>query len=348
MMYNKIIAILLLGLLTATAIPVIGVNSLSQELDEEIHHQIDTEENDSYQLATNSQEEKFTTIKDISASNKEELLADSSKDYDNVETTEEIITQTVHDADTLLVSGIKYTQPYFDDWDSIITGRDTGIGVYPVNGIDLKNLPLFVTTKTYFQLEVKDIRELPRESIDLYYRIWNLYNDWSEWTIYKDRDDNPYESVKKGFTLKYEGLHIIEYYAKDDRGNIEKPVHRLTCMVDDTPPVTSTSKNRLFIILDATDHTGKHVSDRFLPYEDVPVFLPVWLHHIHYRYKIGNNGIWSSWKTGDLNQDIVIQPGIRYFIGMPIYVEFYAEDILGNREIIKNEVFEYNNPFFPL
>ncbi|MCD6412062.1 MAG: hypothetical protein J7L20_06565 [Thermoplasmata archaeon] len=68
-------------------------------------------------------------------------------------------------------------------------------------------------------------------------------------------------------------------------------------------------------------------------------FPPVGLFYIRYRYKIGENGEWTDWFTSEL----------QYFTGYitithnstlePVYVDYYAIDILGNKEETHHDVF---------
>ena len=261
---------------------------------------------------------------------------------DNVGNTETTKSQIVNVDDTPPTSNISYSQPYFNDWESILNDN----AITPDDAlykIDPEDIPLFVTTDTHFQLTAEDKGKCPVGVVDIFYRTWNLYDGWSDWTVYKEEKDNPYETHKKGFTLNYEGLHYIEYYAEDLLGNTEKTIHKLSCMVDDTPPRT-VGYGYMSVILDATDYGGKHVSD-ILPFDDLPEFLPVWLHHIHYRYKIGERGRWTEWQTGDMNRNVRITLGPGDMYGTPIYVDYYAVDILGNTEETHHDVF--TNDLFP-
>ncbi|HEC81346.1 MAG TPA: hypothetical protein ENI42_02825, partial [Thermoplasmatales archaeon] len=93
--------------------------------------------------------------------------------------------------------------------------------------------PFFVTTNTHFLLHSKDNQsECNVGARNIYYRIWNIYSGWSNWSIYQD---GPFSTP--GFTLKEECLHYIEYYSDDYLGNKET-VHNISCYVDNTPPTT--------------------------------------------------------------------------------------------------------------
>lgn len=346
-MDNRIITILVLGLLIISTLPAMNSSTLMQKVDEDKNLAITEDkksEDINLQLHQSSSKEELISCKENNEWKQDTSVSSAAENNEQQKKPLKRKFQTTKEDNIQMNSTIKYSQPYFDDWENIINQQTVETDKHN-DEIDPEKIPLFVTTNTHFQIEVTNPGKCPKESIDLFYRTWNLHNDWSEWKVYKEVNNSPFETYKKGFSLEYEGIHHIEYYAKDCQNNSE-PVHNLTCMVDNTPPVTTNAPYPFYIVLDAKDYGGKQTSN-ILPFENVPKYLPVWLHHIHYRFKTGDNAKWSTWKTGDVNRDILIQPTLRYFFGIPLYVEYYAEDMLGNTETIHHETFTYQNPFFP-
>ena len=182
--------------------------------------------------------------------------------------------------------------------------------------------PFFVTTHTHFLLYSKDNQsECNVGARNIYYRIWNTNSGWSNWMIYQN---GPFSTP--GFTLKEECLHYIEYYSDDYLGNKET-VQNISCYVDNTPP-TTIGYGYYPIHLIAHD-PGKGGCPAVGGY------------HVHYRHKVGDNGEWSQWFVGGLNEDITLwlpEQGVSP-MGQPIYVDYYAVDILGNKEEIHHDVF---------
>ena len=199
------------------------------------------------------------------------------------------------------------------------------------------SLPLFVTNHTYFRPQAQDQGRCLVGVGAIYYRTWNTFDGWTDWQEYEEKQ-GPISAAKLGFTLKKQGLNYIEYYSQDLLQNKEKTVHNLSCIVDDTPPETQAFGYNP-IILRTTEHGGKYIpkdpTGTNMPME----FPPVGLFYICYRYKIGENGEWTDWFTSEL----------QYFTGYitithnstlePVYVDYYAIDILGNKEETHHDVF---------
>ena len=64
-------------------------------------------------------------------------------------------------------------------------------------------------------------------------------------------------------------------------------------------------------------------------------------YRIHYRYKIGD-GNWTDWQVGGENENIVIRlswPDNTVPIDIPIHVEYYAVDALGNTGNTHHDIF---------
>jgi len=184
-----------------------------------------------------------------------------------------------------------------------------------------KNNTLFVTARTPFNLSSEDGGKYPVGTEKICYRVWNIYTGWSDWRIYF-----------ANITLHEEGLHYIEYYAEDCLGN-RGNVLNITCYVDDVPPVT-TGRGYYPIYLMAIDPGWDGCPE-------------VGVCCIHYRYRIGE-GNWSDWFVNETNENLTlwipnssVSPG-----GEPIYLEYYSEDLLGNKENINYDVFtgEVNHP----
>jgi len=194
--------------------------------------------------------------------------------------------------------------------------------------------PFFVTTHTPFNLSSEDGGECLVGVKDIYYRVWNIYTGWSNWTIYHTDIASP--DIVPGFTLHEDCLHYIEYYAEDYLGNKED-VHNISCYVDDTPPITI-----------GYGYYPIHLIARDLGWGECQA---VGGYHIHYRHKLGDDGEWSEWFVGGLNEDITLwlpKPGVSP-MGQPIYVDYYAVDILGNKEETHHDVFtREGNPYIPL
>ena len=255
---------------------------------------------------------------------------------DNLGNTEDIKKQLVKVDNTPPLSNITIGEPKFNWTEYLLTQIIHNI---PPELVDTyMSLPLFVTNHTYFQLKARDQGKCPVGIEDIYYRIWNYFDAWAEWQKYEEKQD-PIDVAKPGFTLKKQGPNHIQHYSQDLLQNKEKMVHNQTCLVDDTPPETQAFGYNP-IILRTTEHGGKYIpkdpTETNIPKE----FSPVGLFYIHYRYKIGENGEWSNWFTSDL----------QYFGGYvtithnsildPIYIDYYATDILGNKEETHHDVFE--------
>ena len=181
--------------------------------------------------------------------------------------------------------------------------------------------PPFVTARTPFNLSSEDGGKYPVGVEKILYRVWNIYTGWSDWKIYL-----------ANFTLHEEGLHYIECYAEDHLGN-RGNVLNATCYVDDIPPVT-TGQGYYPIYLRAVD-------PRWDGCPGVGVCC------IHYRYRIGD-GNWTGWFVNETRGNLTlwipsssVSPG-----GEPIHLEYYSEDLLGNEENIKYEIFtrKINHP----
>ncbi len=341
---NRIPIILSLAVLVIIANPALSTGVFTTQSDE-CNSLKDLEDRKLNDDPLQSQEKTEPSIQKHNENNQNEIDSESIKEKNTFINKETTKSEANKNDDTGPVSTITFNQPFFDDWERIING-DYDIVNKVGQKINPESIPLFVTTTTRFQIEVSDPGKWPIESINLYYRTWNNNDGWTNWKIYEEKTQHPYDSLYKGFSLTDEGLHHIEYFAEVDEGNREQTIHKLICMVDDTAPETIAKMYGPIIFIDATDYGGgKRIAD-ISPYEDIPEFLPVWLHHIHYRYKFGEDGSWTTWKKGSLNQNIIISMGRNYFFGKPIYLEYYSIDMLNNRENIHQEMFE-SNPYFP-
>ena len=211
-------------------------------------------------------------------------------------------------------SGYNNTTVYVDN-----TPPETDLTIGKPN--HTKNNTLFVTARTPFNLSSEDGGKYPVGTEKICYRVWNIYTGWSDWKIYF-----------ANITLHEEGLHYIECYAEDHLGNREG-IHNITCYVDNVPPIT-TGEGYYPIYLRTIDPG----------WDECP---GVGVCCIHYRYKIGD-GDWSDWLVNEIDENLTlwipspsVSPG-----GEPIHLEYYSEDLLGNREDTNYGVFtrEVNHP----
>ena len=140
----------------------------------------------------------------------------------------------------------------------------------------------------------------------LYYRIWNgSWQGWQSEALNKD--------VK--LSLPDEGLHYIEYYAKDEFNNTS-PVGNETVYVDNTPPSSTLSLNPLT----PDGENGWYVSDvtiNFTAIDDGSGVMAI-------CYKIDDGNI------TDYSGEFTVAEGSH-----TIY--YFAVDNLGNREEMKEK-----------
>jgi len=184
---------------------------------------------------------------------------------------------------------------------------------------------LFVTSHTPFKFSSNDTDECAVGVKTIWYRVWSLCTGWSDWMIY-----NPLISTTEGIPIiDGEGLHYVEYYSTDLVDNAES-IHNITCYADNTPP-----KGRAhcmyprYIYIEAEDIGNGYTEPAVGGYR------------IHYRYKIGDEN-WTDWQVGGENENIVIRlswPDNTAPIDIPIHVEYYAVDALGNTENTHHDVF---------
>ncbi|HEC76438.1 MAG TPA: PKD domain-containing protein, partial [Thermoplasmatales archaeon] len=179
---------------------------------------------------------------------------------------------------------------------------------------------LYVTSSTRFNLTAVDNPSNGSGVNATYYRIW--YNGaWTPWMIYTGN-----------FTLTGECKHYLEFYSIDNAGNAEA-VHNQTHYVDDTPPQS-------FLVVGdpkwpqnqgATFVTTSTVITLYA--NDIYGSCNVGSFHMHYRIW---NGTWTPWQVGGLGEVI----NITFSEECKHYIEYYAEDNLGNTETtIHNRTF---------
>ena len=137
-------------------------------------------------------------------------------------------------------------------------------------------------------------------------------------------DDGPWANYTGGtFTLPGEGTHVLEWYSQGDGGNLEA-TRSATLTVDDTPPTSSISVGipkymaaRTYVT-SATRVTITAADGGALPVGLAATLVRVW------------NGTWSDWAADGSPFALAGTDGIRY-------VEYRSEDLLGNRESVRNE-----------
>ncbi|RLF52632.1 MAG: hypothetical protein DRN19_00590 [Thermoplasmata archaeon] len=188
-----------------------------------------------------------------------------------------------------------------------------------------KGNSLFVTSHTPFKFTSNDTGEYAVGVKNILYRVWDIQTGWSDWMIF-----NPIISVTEGIPIiDGKGLHYVEYYSTDLVDNAES-IHNLTCYADNTPP-----KSRAhcmyprYIYIEAEDIGRGDMEPAVGGYR------------IHYRYKIGDEN-WTDWQVGGENENIVIRlswPDNTAPIDIPIHVEYYAVDALGNTENTHHDIF---------
>ena len=158
-------------------------------------------------------------------------------------------------------------------------------------------------------------------SIDaIYYRIWHngIWTNCTEYTT--------------DFTLSGECKHYIEYYAVDTMGNTEI-INNQTHYVDNSAPIS-------WETIGQPQHTpNETINCCTWVTTQTPITLsaqdrgkcPVGPWRVWYR--IWNNGHWSSWSSGAWSQNVTF-----YFTEeCKHYLEWYAEDALGNMEPVHNQ-----------
>ena len=188
-----------------------------------------------------------------------------------------------------------------------------------------KGNSLFVTSHTPFKFTSNDTGECAVGVKNIWYRVWSIQTGWSDWMIY-----NPIISTTEGIPIiDGEGLHYVEYYSTDLVDNAES-IHNLTCYTDNTPPKSMAHCiYPRYIYIEAQD------------IGDGDTEPAVGGYRIHYRYKIGDEN-WTDWQVGGENEYIVIRlswPDNTAPIDIPIHVEYYAVDALGNTENTHHDVF---------
>lgn len=189
--------------------------------------------------------------------------------------------------------------------------------------------PLFVKSLTRFWFISSDTGNCTTGVKAIWYRIWSIYNGWTEWMIF-----DPLISATDGISIvDGEGLHYIEFHSEDFVGNIEN-IHNITCYVDDTPP-----KSRAYCI---------YPNYIYIEAEDIgsgELIPAVGGCRIHYRYKVGD-GNWTEWNVSGEDETVIIHltwPDNIVPIDKPIHVEYYAVDALGNEEDLHHDTFTIEN-----
>ncbi|HEC76962.1 MAG TPA: hypothetical protein ENI33_06880, partial [Thermoplasmatales archaeon] len=179
---------------------------------------------------------------------------------------------------------------------------------------------LYVTSSTQFNLTAVDNPSNGSGVNATYYRIW--YNGaWTPWTLYTGN-----------FTLTGECKHYLEFYSVDNAGNAEA-VHNQTHYVDDTPPQSflvvgdpKWPQNQGATFVTTSTVITLYANDIYGP-------CNVGSFHMHYRIW---NGTWTPWQVGGLGEVI----NITFSEECKHYIEYYAEDNLGNTETtIHNRTF---------
>ncbi|MCD6448229.1 MAG: hypothetical protein J7L58_04215, partial [Thermoplasmata archaeon] len=133
------------------------------------------------------------------------------------------------------------------------------------------------------------------------------------------------------FTLSGQCQHTIEWYAIDNLGN-EESHHSDIYYVDTTPPTSS-----LYLV---GENSGNFVNTNTIiniNATDVGGSCDVGSWKIHWR--VWYDGSWHGWHEGDWNSVV----SVKFTEECIHYIEWYAEDRVGNIESIHNRTFYVDN-----
>ncbi|MFQ6106374.1 MAG: OmpL47-type beta-barrel domain-containing protein [Thermoplasmata archaeon] len=180
----------------------------------------------------------------------------------------------------------------------------------------LPGLPLYaasdvwVTSNTQFEMLSPDDGSPPVGTNYSLYRVWN--GEWSPWLSYS----SPF-SVGQS-----EGYTHVEYYAVDLVSNKESLVNE-TFIVDNTPPITSMQVIGPNYTHVSNIWVNSSTSIKLVATDDG--IVPVGVNSTFFRIWAGS---WTPWQ--DYSSPFSLDAeGLNY-------VEFWSEDLLGNREASHN------------
>ena len=174
----------------------------------------------------------------------------------------------------------------------------------------------WVTTNTEITLEAEDKGECPVGSYQIFYRIWH-HGSWGAWIA---------GPMNSSVTFKFteECKHYLEWYAIDDLGNEEEHYNQ-THYVDDTPPTSSK------IVGDPKYGDWVTTNTEITLEAEDKGECPVGSYQIFYR--IWHHGSWGAWIAGPMNSSVTF----KFTEECKHYLEWYAEDDLGNIETKHNQ-----------